>query len=682
MRLTPAHWLTEPRRAGLLAAVAVYPLTRLAGTVPRPVLDRGLVSGTTMAFAYTTGSTVAGVVRKAAGQRAASGRRGELRVAAVSLALAAGAGAVAAGLRHRARALARERERLPVSTASAQSAAEVVALAGAAGAVIAGVDSIGGHLPDGLHPGHPAMMAIGVVAAGVGATFAVRNPRVQAYLSIPPADGTGVEEAHFLRHRNLPVAAAGSAAIAAVALGALRLETWSAEALARALDATPNPGPVAELASQAIVAAGLVAAGLAGYTTYSSRVQVKQRALESAYAAVPGRHGVTGGPDSGLAFADLGREGRRFISQAYTADELSTVLGRPAADPVRAWVPVTALTGDDDQDAALVVAEVERLGGFAKGTIVLAAPTGDGYVSYVQTETVELLTAGDCTTVAVGYSVLPSALAITRRAKASAAYATYARALAARARELNPDARLYSFGESLGSIIALDAFGPDVVRELSSLGFSGGLYVGVPIFSRTDQALRPRDPAVRESNGVQYATGREQAHDVRPGFLNLTHATDPVGLADVSSLVRHTLDYWGTPKGIFVPLVSFLVHLADVKNAMSLRPGEFRPSPGHDYRYDTALAVARAYDLPFDQEELVETALRERELAWSVRRLLARRLGEARDAVVRQMRGWGVDPATLTTRFAGQRRTIPGWVDALIPPDDTRFADSRDDAPA
>ena len=68
---------------------------------------------------------------------------------------------------------------------------------------------------------------------------------------------------------------------------------------------------------------------------------------------------------------------------------------------------------------------------------------GDGYVSYVQTETVEMLTRGDCTTVAVPYANVPSAVAFPRRARAAAAYAAYARALAARARELNPQARLF-----------------------------------------------------------------------------------------------------------------------------------------------------------------------------------------------------------------------------------------------
>jgi len=172
-------------------------------------------------------------------------------------------------------------------------------------------------------------------------------------------------------------------------------------------------------------------------------------------------------------------------------------------------------------------------------------------------------------------------------------------------------------------------------------------------------------------------TGRDQALEAQPGHINLTHPTDPVALADPSSLVRHQVDYWGRPTGTHVPVVSLLVELADVKNAMNLRPGEFTPSPGHDYRYDTAAAVARAYGLSFHQEELVEQALRERELQWSVRRLLARRLGAARDSAMNQLRSWGVDPATLRQRFGGGEGE-PSWIDELVPGTDPAGAPTTD----
>ena len=102
------------------------------------------------------------------------------------------------------------------------------------------------------------------------------------------------------------------------------------------------------------------------------------------------------------------------------------------------------------------------------------------------------------------------------------------------------------------------------------------------------------------------------------------------------------------------------MHLFDVKNAMNLRPGEFTPSPGHDYRYDTAVAVARRYDPPFDQEEVVEAA-RERELAWSVKRLLNKRIGAARDSAIGKLRSWGVDPETLDP-LRHRRGNLPDWL--------------------
>jgi hypothetical protein len=268
-----------------------------------------------------------------------------------------------------------------------------------------------------------------------------------------------------------------------------------------------------------------------------------------------------------------------------------------------------------------------------------------------------------------------------KRRQAATAYAAYARALAARARVLNPDVRLFAFGESLGSIVALDGFGASLSEEFEAIGFHGGVYAGVPIYSETDRVLRPSHPSVREQRGLQYVAGREQALEAAAGYINLTHPTDPVALADPSSLVRHQVDYWGRPTGTHVPFISFLVELADVKNAMNLRPGEFTPSPGHDYRYDTAAAVARAYGLSFEREELIEKALRERELQWSVRRLMARRIGAARDTVLGQLRSWGVEPSSLRTRFEDDDGQVPAWLAAMVPEVAAPEGEGEGDAP-
>lgn len=661
MQLPPLR-LTSARRAGLLAAVAVYPLSRLDGTLPRATLDRALVSGASMGVAFQAAAATTGVLHRITATGAPSPAARALRTATAAGALAAGAAVLAGQTRAAARVAAAERRRLGIPAASVGATAELVTVAAGAGALVALADALGTRVPEHLRPSNRWVMTVSVITAGAGLGAAARHPRVLAHLTLPSADGAPGSAPIFQNGASLPIAIGRSAGVAAATVALLALETSAAQWLASSFGRRPGPGAVALGAAHAVLASGFVVAGTAGFGFYSSRVAVQERLLEGAYAAVPERRGVTGGPDSAYDFGDLGREGRRFVSQAHTAEELIGVLATAATDPVRAWVPLSELTGDEGHDTVAVVAEVERLGGFAKTVIVLAAPTGDGYVSYVHTEAVELLTAGDCTTVAVPYAEVPSAIAFPRRARAAAAYATYARAIATRAHELNPGARLFTFGESLGSIVALDAFGPDVVVELSRIGFHGGLYCGVPIYSKADRALRPDHPVSRESRGLQYASGRDQAVTTRPGHVNLTHPTDPVAVADPSTLVRHPVDYWGRPFGAHVPLVSFLVHLMDVKNAMNLRPGDFQPSLGHDYRFDTAVAVARAYDLPFHQEEVIEAALRERELAWSVRRLLSKRAADARDSAVAKLESWGVDPATVATRFRIPERAVPAWL--------------------
>ena len=669
MRLLPRPRLTESQRAGLVAAVAVFPLSRLAGTLPRPALDRALVSGTTMAVAFQAAAVTAATLRASAGVGDPSPHRRALRSVAMALALGAGAGVAAVSSRTHARRLSERGQRMPLPRAAFGATAEVLTVATGSVGLVSLADAVGLGLPEPLRPTHPGVVTTGVVVVGAALGAAARNPRILAHLTLPAPPGSPAAEAQFQNGASLPIAVARSAVVAGLTVLALTVETWTAEAIARTLGREDDPGRIALVGGHAVIAAGALLAGGSGFAFYSSRVAFQERLLETAYAAVPSRRGVSGGPDSAYEFSDLGREGRRFVSQAYTGDELVAVLAEAATDPVRVFLPLDALTCDIEIDARAVVAEVERLGGFRTSTLVLAAPTGDGYVSYVQTETVELLTRGDCTTVAVPYANVPSAIAFPRRARAAAAYAGYARAIGERAREVNPHARLMTFGESLGSIVALDAFGPDLVAELDRAGFSGGLYCGVPIFSRTDQALRPHDPRVRESRGLQFATGREQAVEARAGHLNLSHPTDPVVVADVTTLVRHPVDYWGRPFGVHVPLVSFLVHLFDVKNAMNLRPGHFSPSPGHDYRYDTAAAVARAYGLPFDQEDVVEAALRERELAWSVRRLLSKRIDDARESALSKLRSWGVDPETLSTRFGIAEGSLPDWLTGHDPHD-------------
>ena len=666
-------WLSQSRRAGLLAAVATYPVTRLAGTLKRPALDGAFISGIAMASAYGVASVTTTLSRRVARSEEHPNRAG-LGAAAVAATAATVAGVVAVRTRRRARALAAEGERLPVRTATLGSAAEVVLVGAAAAASVAVVEGVSAKLPRSFRPEHPTVMTLGLTGAAVALAAASRDTRLARYVALDPDGGDPDDVARFLPIESLPLAVGRAVLVAGASIAVLTVENRLVLALARAVERTDDPGPFSRLGGHVMVAIGVGAAGIGGFALYSSRVAVQERILETAYAAVPTRKGVSGGPGSRYDFADLGREGRRFVSQAYTAEELTGVLGVPAQDPVRVFVPLHKLTDDPAADAEALLAEMDACGAFAKRTLVLAAPTGDGYVSYVFTEAVELLTAGDCAVVVMPYAEMPSALALPGRHDAAAAYATYGRVLAARLRQAHPEARLFAFGESLGSIVSLDAYGPRAPEVMTGVGFDGGLFLGVPVVCRTDRALRPRDPSVRESAGLQFAVDRDQAREAHDGFLVVAHATDPTSLGDVTTLVRHPVDYWGRPGGVHLPIVSFLVNLADVKNAMSLRPGDFHPSLGHDYRFETAAAVSSAFGLPLHHEEAIETALRERELVWSIRRLLSRRRGEARVAAAEQLRDWGVEPRTLTQRFANQMGTLRGWLEGIDPELDAALA--------
>ena len=296
----PIPQLTEGRRAGLLASVAVYPLTRLAGTLPRPALDRAIVSGASMALTYVSANVTSGIVRGLAARGEMPEGRRDLRHAVASTVVSVGAGGVAWQLRRRARARAAERERLSWAEGAVGSGSEVIALVAASGAAVAFADVLGGYLPDALRPRNPALVIGGTIVAGAALAAVSRNPRVLAFFTLPEPDGGPDPELHFQTGATLPIAAARAAGVAALTLAALTLETHGANWLGSLIDDSPEPGPAARLAGHGVMALVGAAVSLGGIAFYSSRVEVQEKLLESAYAAVPSRAARNSSASSGV----------------------------------------------------------------------------------------------------------------------------------------------------------------------------------------------------------------------------------------------------------------------------------------------------------------------------------------------------------------------------------------------
>ena len=73
-----------------------------------------------------------------------------------------------------------------------------------------------------------------------------------------------------------------------------------------------------------------------------------------------------------------------------------------------------------------------------------------------------------------------------------------------------------------------------------------------------------------------------------------------------------------------MPVTTFVMTFLDMLNALTPTPGIFAEG-GHDYRYVLPDAMSQTWQLPATdtQMERINTALRQRELAWELHRALA-----------------------------------------------------------
>lgn len=148
--------------------------------------------------------------------------------------------------------------------------------------------------------------------------------------------------------------------------------------------------------------------------------------------------------------------GADFLGGVTSADRIAQVTGAPAVTPIRAYASLTDATTDAAR-AAAAVDQLRRAGGFARATILVAAPTGSGWVDPAAVATMEYLTGGNVATVAAQYADRPSWMEYllgTGPAERSAAALVTALRSAIDALPAGARPRLVLYGESLGAIAA------------------------------------------------------------------------------------------------------------------------------------------------------------------------------------------------------------------------------------
>lgn len=266
----------------------------------------------------------------------------------------------------------------------------------------------------------------------------------------------------------------------------------------------------------------------------------------------------TGGPGSLVAWQNLGREGRSFIAATPTAPEISEVTGRAAMQPLRVYVGLNAAVTLEAR-AEIAAEELERVGGFARTTLVVAMPTGTGWMDPAAMEPLEHLHHGDVATVALQYSYLQSWISLLVQPEEAAEAGRALFAAVHRRWQLLPEAerpRLYLYGLSLGAHSSQQSLR---LHEMLDSPISGAFWVGPPFVSQLWQTLTAeRDPGspawlprlttgrvVRFTNGRQGLQDGAAWGDVRIVFLQ--YGSDPIVFFRPDSAVRQP-DWMAMPR--------------------------------------------------------------------------------------------------------------------------------------
>ncbi len=647
--------LGVPEEAGVLAGATVVGRTFSRGLMPRSTPDQAVITGVSSAVNYGMTATAQSLIERVA-FRIAGGEADTpaSRRAQRGVLLAGDVAGIVAGVAAQ-RLLAQRRDE-PILRAWARTLSWRVAVGGLSGAIIVAsdeaLDALGGEE-------RPWVRELPVAVPIGGALAAWQYHRLRSKMR---AEGVTHDAAGSTIEDNQGVAVGRSIAIGTVMslglYGAAQLEQLFAEGVGSVVT-TLNPR--AELIGRPIghlAALGLL--GLAGVQAIQfvfQRAETSGDAVEAAYSSAPTSQYVSGGPRSAVSPDSIGREGRRFVNMALAPQDIESVMGGTAMSPIRVFVGLETKATTSER-ADLAMQELEALGAFERSHIVFMSPTGTGYLNYVTTESLEFLTRGDVATVAMQYSLRPSPLSLLRVRIGIDQNNAFLHALKWRLAAIPEPRRpkLHIFGESLGATTAEDVFEEEGTEGLHRAGIDRGLFLGTPAATRFREKwlLDPEamDPAGEIVEVDSYEEFLALPADVqgRARYFFLTHHNDSMPKFWFPLAVQ--APYWmgppetrepGVPKETaWRPYITFLITFVDVKNAMSVIPGQFE-AKGHDYRADLVRFTSLAYDLPAD-DTLVATlneVLARRELEWAERRVIDQTLAEARAAVADQFAKWG-----------------------------------------
>jgi len=417
-----------------------------------------------------------------------------------------------------------------------------------------------------------------------------------------------------------------------------RLGVFGFRASRNALISWAGPGIVKNVLART-TNAGLWAFGLSAlYNAGVSYIGKSNEKVDPGYAIPPPSPLVSGSEESVLPFAQLGQQGRRYVTDVATPELIEEVMGEPAAaHPIRIFVGYNSepiyLTGR----AELALTEMERTGAFDREYLLLVSPTGTGWIDHTMIEAVELLTRGDVATCTIQYGRYPSFLSLQKVSLGRRQFRLLLYGVRARLRERPPEKRpkVLVFGESLGAWASSDVIMYQGIGGFDHYGIDRALWFGLPglaKWSRNGMAqgsseLVP-EGTVRVFDTPDEIEALSDEERDRLRAVILSHSNDPIAALSPDMALKEP--NWlktdqrgrGVPASMrWTPIVTMVQTMIDAANAMVTVPGKFL-SFGHDYRADTVRMVKAAYHLPETTDEQVariEDTLRNLELERAAR---------------------------------------------------------------
>ncbi|MEV4129197.1 alpha/beta-hydrolase family protein [Nocardia sp. NPDC049707] len=324
-----------------------------------------------------------------------------------------------------------------------------------------------------------------------------------------------------------------SIVIVAVLTGVVRVTGWFARKL----------GPVRSIAVGVVAASALYLVGIPAAVNWRQSTYAAANATIDPELVQPVSYIRSGSAGSAISWPSLGAQGRKFVT------------GSPSG-PIRVYVGLDSAT-DIDSRVALAIRELERSGGFERSNIVLAVPTGSGWIDPDAARGFYERFGSDVALVGMQYSYAPSWVTFVFGRDTAVAYArALFNAVERRIGTLDHKPELYVYGQSLGALGGSSIFADDADQD-----------------RRTCAALWAGPPA-------------GQVHHA--GATVLANSSDPVVHWSPSLLWRAPelrdvrVD---APVPQWLPVVSFLQTSADLLAALNA-------PAGHGHRYGTDQGTA------------------------------------------------------------------------------------------